>query len=168
VKSLPRLLTLAVLTIGCVGCDQTTKSLAQAALSSRDPLALWPGFLRLTYAENPGAFLSIGSGLPPELRVWLFVGLAGLALVALLTVSLRQRALRWPQVVALGLLVAGGCGNLVDRVSLGVVRDFLQLGVGPLQTGVFNLADAAITLGSLLLAASACRRASAEPRHDRL
>ncbi len=154
-KALPKLATLAFVIMGCIGCDQATKTWAQASLHSQDPITFLSGVLRLTYAENPGAFLSIGSGLPVEFRFWLFVALGGAGLAVLLVVSLKREALRFPHVLALGLVIGGGCGNLIDRLSLGVVRDFMQVGAGYLRTGVFNVADAAITTGSLLLLAAA-------------
>ena len=53
---------------------------------------------------------------------------------------------------ALGLILAGGVGNLIDRVRLdGIVIDFLNLGIGGVRTGIFNVADIAITAGFLLL-----------------
>ena len=64
---------------------------------------------------------------------------------------IRARDLERRQVVLLGLIFAGGLGNLLDRVLFGFVRDFMIVGVGGLRTGVFNMADFAITTGALLL-----------------
>ncbi len=163
-KALRKLATLAFVILGCIGCDQATKTLARASLHGQDPITFLNGILRLTYAENPGAFLSIGSGLPVGLRFWLFVGLAGAGLAVLLVVSLRDRTLRFPHVLALGLVIGGGCGNLIDRLRLGVVRDFMQVGGWYLRTGVFNVADAAITTGTLLLLTAAFWRPASSGR----
>jgi len=108
------------------------------------------GTLRLVYVENPGAFLSLGAGLSAEWRFWLFVVFSGLMLAAFVWLALRTDG-TWPHLSAFALLIGGGCGNLIDRASLGFVRDFAQVQVGYLQTGVFNLGDASIMIGCLLL-----------------
>ena len=62
-------------------------------------------------------------------------------------------------VAAVALLFAGGVGNLIDRVtSGGSVVDFINLGIGPVRTGIFNIADVAITVGVLVLLSAALRR----------
>jgi signal peptidase II len=55
------------------------------------------------------------------------------------------------EVVAVGAIVGGGLGNLWDRIQLGVVRDFMNVGIGSLRTGIFNVADMAITFGGIAL-----------------
>jgi signal peptidase II len=159
-RALPRLAVLAVVILGCVGCDQVTKTLAQASLQGRESVSLLGGAVRLAYVENPGAFLSLGAELPAGARLWLFVVLGGVALATMLGAALTQRTLGVAEVLAIGLLVGGGAGNVIDRLSLGFVRDFVQAGAWHLQTGVFNLADVAITTGTLLLAGTALWRAA--------
>ena len=63
------------------------------------------------------------------------------------------RARDWPvrRLVAAGLIVGGGVGNLIDRIARGPVTDFLLLRLGPLHTGIFNLADACILAGGAWL-----------------
>jgi signal peptidase II len=158
-KLISKLLTLAVVSFGCIGCDQVTKTAAQTSLQGREPIALLYGMIRLVYVENSGAFMSLGAGLPVAFRFWIFIVLTAVGLALLLSVSLRAKALRFSQALALGLIIGGGCGNLIDRVNLGFVRDFMQIGIGHLLTGVFNVADAAITAGGLLFLAAALLRA---------
>jgi signal peptidase II len=150
--------------VACVGCDQATKALAAEHLAGRPPILLLGGALRLLYAENTGAFLSLGSGLPETLRLWIFVIITGLVLALLLAYAITHRdTLRPWEMLALALVVGGGIGNLLDRVFLGLVRDFLFLGVGRLRTGVFNVADMAITGGALLMLLGLRRGRRAEP-----
>jgi signal peptidase II len=149
-RAVSRSLFLFLVISACVGCDQATKSLAQTTLGSRDALALMNGTLRLLYVENPGAFLSLGSGLSAEWRFWLFVVLSSLMLAAFAWLTLSAEGARL-LIFAFALLIGGGCGNLIDRATFGFVRDFAQLQVGYWRTGVFNLADAAITIGCLML-----------------
>jgi signal peptidase II len=134
-----------------LAADQATKVAARRQL--RDFMPRHYGVLTLTYAENSGAFLSLGSGLPSLARRVVFDGLVtvGLAVAAffLFTGRVHGRG----DDVALALIVAGGVGNLIDRLRFGgYVTDFLYLHAGALHTGVFNVADMAITGGVLWLA----------------
>jgi signal peptidase II len=108
--------------------------------------------LRIQYAENPGAFLGAGGGLPAQQRFWLLVVMNAVVLIAIPAVLVARRDLGRPQMVAVALLLAGGIGNLLDRVFHGgLVIDFLNMGIGPLRTGIFNVADMAIMAGFALL-----------------
>jgi competence protein ComEC len=138
--------------LGCVGCDQVTKSLAKGYLQNHPTVSMLGDTFRLQYAENPGAFLSLGASLPHEWRAVLFI-VGGTLLVgaAALYAFLSARVGRLG-VVALSLICAGGIGNLADRIRYdGRVVDFLNLGVGPVRTGIFNVADMALMLGVALL-----------------
>jgi signal peptidase II len=108
--------------------------------------------VRLTYAENPGAFLNLGASLSRPARTAIFQFGIGLVVAALLWAALFRRGLSRPQVVALTLLGASGLGNLIDRLLYGgVVTDFLNVGVGSLRTGIFNVADMVGVLGVIIL-----------------
>jgi signal peptidase II len=146
---------LALGLVFCVGCDQAVKALARGALASSPPVSLLGGAIRFEYVENPGAFLSLGADLPPQARFLLGVVFVTVALAALLVFTVRSTSLSPGQKIGLSLLVGGGLGNLIDRVANhGQVIDFVSLGVGPLRTGVFNVADLAITAGVLMAALS--------------
>jgi len=156
-----RLILVLVALTGCVGCDQGTKILAERALAGAAPVSLLGGMVRLTYTENAGAFLSLGAGLPESLRFSVFVVLVAFGLAALLFVTLADGRLTTTQVAALSLLTGGGLSNLADRVANhGAVVDFMNLGIGRLRTGIFNVADVAIMGGAVLLALSSLRRAA--------
>ncbi|QDU10142.1 signal peptidase II [Gimesia aquarii] len=139
----------------CVGCDQVTKKIAVEKLKYEPPITYFNNTLRMEYAENTGAFLSVGSGLSKPVRFFMLV----IANAAFLIIVTGMLIFRWQmplvQFIALSLLLAGGIGNLIDRVFLnGIVIDFLNIGFGPLRTGIFNVADMAITGGALLMLAS--------------
>ena len=146
-----RLVLTGLLLLSCVGCDQAAKVLARDALAERPPSSLLHGVVQLQYVENPGAFLSLGAGLPHPIRFLLFVVGAGAVLEAGLAFAVRSNRLNRWQKAAVLLAVGGGIGNLIDRVTHGAVVDFVSLGIGPLRTGIFNLADVAITIGLVLL-----------------
>src|ERR1700722_9896350 len=131
----------ALVLCSCIGCDQWTKSLATVHLRQAPAMSFLGDTLRIQYAENPGAFLGAGSGLPPSTRFAILVVVNGLflGLIAAL-VFLKRPAGRW-QHLAIVLLLAGGIGNLIDRVCHdGLVIDFLNVGIGALRTGIFNVA----------------------------
>lgn len=156
------LLLLVVLGLGTVGCDQATKELAA---SHQPNVALFGGVARLTYAENPGAFLGLGDRLPDGSRVALLVVVNAIILGALGWWAFRRRSDMLVRVGAT-LVIAGGLGNLIDRVLRegGRVVDFLVVGVGPVKTGIFNVADVAVMVGvGLLLLAASRRTPSASP-----
>lgn len=134
-----------------IGCDRITKDLAARHLAGRPHASLAADLVRLQYLENRGGFLSVGSHLPPAARTAIFV--VGTALLLLwVVVLLVQRVQAGRSALAPALLCAGGIANLADRVARGTVIDFLNVGIGPVRTGIFNVADMAITLGVVLLA----------------
>ena len=160
---------LALGLVFCVGCDQAAKAIARDALASSPPVSFFGGAVRFEYAENPGAFLSLGAELPPEVRFLLGVVFVALALAALFVFMLRSTSLSPGQKVGLALIVGGGFGNLIDRVANdGHVIDFVSIGIGPVRTGIFNLADVAITAGVLMVLLSFSRVNDPEPAAESL
>ena len=162
-----RLLLVLFVLVSCVGCDQATKSIA----TSRLPLAQTRSYLgdtvRLQLMHNEGAFLSVGASLPKAWRQGLLrLGVACM-LAGLLAAALFFAPPRHAPVVALSLMFAGGASNLIDRfVNDGYVVDFLNLGIGPLRTGIFNVADMALMLGVfMLLLGSVRHRQVPDARH---
>lgn len=143
-------LAIAVL---CVGCDHATKLAAESWLASRPPVELVGGVVRFELAYNAGAFLSIGAGLPLGVRNALFGVIVPLGVIAASLLLLRDHSLRVATRIALGLLAGGGVANGLDRVlNGGFVTDFVSIGVGPLRTGIFNVADVAVIAGAAAMA----------------
>lgn len=135
--------------------DQGTKTVVRSTLRHSEPRHYAGGLLTLLYAENPGAFLSIGAQLPRVVRRVVFDGIVGIGLMVALWILVTGRMSGRGDDVALALVIGGGVGNLLDRALFhGVVTDFLYLSAGPLHTGVFNVADMAISGGVLWLALS--------------
>ncbi len=149
---LPRILTVASVLAATIGCDQVTKTLARQFLAHSPPHRFLEGALVLVYAENPGAFLGLGAGWPPEARLVIFTFLCLSLVCLLLFYTLRDSALGLRATVALSLFAGGGVGNLLDRILRdGRVTDFLNVGLGQLRTGIFNLADFFTLSGCALL-----------------
>ena len=152
--------------VAAVACDQATKALAQRTLSPQ-PLSYLNDLFRLQFAQNNGAFLSLGSLLSPQARFWVFTILVSIFLLGLLIYALRIAAQASLLVlVALALILGGGVSNLLDRIlHNGLVIDFMNIGLGPLRTGIFNVADMAITSGLVLLIVQELRTRTHHDEH---
>lgn len=135
-----------------VGCDQATKVAARQYLEGAGMRSYLGDTFRLVLAENHGAFLGMGSNLPEPLRTLIFVGLVAVFLGVLLVWLLRTPNLSRMVVFSAALVIGGGIGNLIDRAFLGGgVTDFMNLGLGSVRTGIFNVADVWIVVGAGLL-----------------
>ncbi|NUM89780.1 MAG: signal peptidase II [Bdellovibrionales bacterium] len=139
------------ITLPLLAADQLTKAWARGWLREHGPFSWWGGSVRLVYHENTGAFLSLGANLPEGVRSLVFSAGVGLLVVGLVAYYLRQSQMHRIAHWAFCLMIAGGAGNLIDRVWKSSVTDFLVLGAGSLQTGVFNVADMAISAGAVLM-----------------
>ena len=159
-----RLALLIVIALATIGCDRVTKQAATMFLVGKPTQSFFGDTVRLSYAENAGGFLSLGAGLPPAVRTAVFTVASGLMLLFSIGLAVRSRWTLWPT-VALALFVAGGASNWIDRLVRGSVVDFLNVGVGWLRTGIFNVADVAIMLGVgiFLLAESRTRNTQSDP-----
>lgn len=141
--------TLALLIVAIIAIDQWSKMFVRAHLFA--PRVYAGGLLTLVYTQNEGAFLSLGAGLSPAMRTLIFTIAVAIAVVIALAMLLTRRV-RGIDAVAVALIAAGGVGNLIDRLARhGRVTDFIFLQAGPLHTGVFNIADMAITGGVIWL-----------------
>lgn len=145
-----RCCVVTLLVAGTVGCDGVTKRLAAERLAGLPTQSFFADTVRLSYAENSGGFLSLGDALPDWARTAVFTVATGVFLLALGAIAWRSGWQRW-RTVALSLFVAGGLSNWVDRLADGTVVDFLNVGIGGVRTGIFNVADMAIMAGVMLL-----------------
>jgi signal peptidase II len=144
--------------------DQSTKRIVRATLSDFLPRHYAGRLVTLVYTENAGAFLSLGDNLPPGVRTIVFDVIVAAGLIAAIVVLFRGKVTAHGDDVALAFIIGGGIGNLIDRVLFGgKVTDFIYLQAGFLHTGVFNVADMAITFGVLWLLATWAFARKAEP-----
>ena len=163
-----RLGWVALVVVLGVGVDQWSKELARDRLTGREWTYL-AGSVRLVHAENSGAFLSLGDALSPRARFAVFVGANTLLLVFVLGYALAGPLTSTAELACYALILAGGAGNMIDRVAKGTVTDFVQLRAGPVGTGIFNVADVAIMGGVIAILAvgrSAGAAASGAARGD--
>src|SRR4051812_13932682 len=103
-----RIVLLVFIVAATLGVDQLTKRWAIEELKLSPPRVLFNDTFRFQYAENPGAFLSLGAALTPEMRRWLFSGGVGLLLLGLLVFLAKTPRLSPPQVTAFSLILGGG------------------------------------------------------------
>ena len=147
-----KLTTLSLVLVACIGCDQSTKYIAKYYLEGQGRYSFIGDTFRLGYSENTGAFLGLGASLPEHVRTIMFSGLVAIFLLVFLVYIIKSSDISKTGVIASALIIGGGLSNLIDRlVNNGAVIDFLNLGIGSLRTGIFNVADMAIMLGALLL-----------------
>ncbi len=138
-------------------CDQTAKLIAREFLRGTAPRSFLNNFFVLEYAENPGAFLSLGARLSERFRFWLFiVFVSGFVIWA--TWHVFKHSLSRIETISWSLIIGGSVGNLIDRLTYGKVIDFLHIGFGSLRTGIFNIADFAIVVGLLFIMVPGTKR----------
>lgn len=133
--------------LGSVVLDQLSKWLIVRYLDPTEPFVIWEGVFRFSYVENEGAAF----GMLSEQR-WIFMILSVVAILALLAYLWK-----WPPeskwaCVAIAMIAGGGIGNMIDRVRLGYVVDFIDFYPVPeVWPWVFNVADACVCVGGAIL-----------------
>lgn len=145
-----KLIVSSLIVFFTVVLDQFTKWIAWHSLRGTPGHAYLGGVFRIEYAENSGAFLSLGAEMSDGMRTAFFV-VGVVFIIGFCVFWLWKSAHNWLAIISLASVIAGGIGNLIDRVMQGFVIDFLFMGIGPLRTGVFNVADIAITGGLLAM-----------------
>jgi signal peptidase II len=128
--------------VAVLALDQFSKRIVAHTLDPGERIAVLPG-LHFVHTRNRGVAFGLAAG--SQTLVTILVGCALLALLAYFTTHTHSRRLLW---LPTGLILGGALGNLLDRTRAGSVLDFIQL---PLGWPPFNLADAAIVAGVLLL-----------------
>ncbi len=124
-----------------LAADQMSKIWVAGNMARGQSVPIIDGILNLTFVVNRGAAFGILQG-----KSWFFLAMAVVVVAALIYYNLRYHPLPWGQ-YAMGLIVGGTLGNVVDRCYFGAVRDFFSIGWFP----VFNVADMAITTGGALV-----------------
>jgi signal peptidase II len=145
-----RLGVVAILAL-LVGCDHATKLAAKSALEGERPRTLVQGVLDLQYAENTDVAFNLLRAVPERVRVPLLGVTGAVGVIALLGALLLRRGGSGFARAAILLITAGAAGNYLDRIARGYVVDFVHVPHWP----VFNVADAYVTVGAILLAWSA-------------
>ena len=132
---------LIAIIVGVIGIDQLTKWLTVVNLEEWESFPLWPTVFHFTYVKNTG----MAFGMMKDHR-WVFIVFSTVAIVGLLVYLFRFRPeSRWMQ-VSMALIIGGGIGNMIDRLILGYVIDFLDFTL--INFAVFNVADSFVCIGA--------------------
>jgi signal peptidase II len=141
------------ITLALVVIDQLTKLLVLQRIPLHDTVPVIPGLLNLTNVRNTGAAFGMLNGSDFAYKPLVVAGLAIVALLGILWYAQKFAGDAWPARYGFVLIVAGALGNLIDRVTLGYVVDFVDFYLGTWHFWAFNVADSAITIGAILFAA---------------
>ena len=145
------MLYLIAIIVAVIGFDQLTKWIAVIYLKGAASFPLWQDVLHFTYAENKGMAFSLLSG---ENERWIFMLFSTVAIVGILVYLIFWRPeSRWMQ-VSLAMIVGGGIGNMIDRVLLGYVVDFIDFTL--IDFAIFNVADSFVCVGAGILIVCLC------------
>ena len=150
--------TVAGLGIIILVLDQLSKLWAQNNLSHWESIDVIPGLFKLVYVLNRGAAFGFLNQRDTTWQTYFFIAVTALAVVLIfhLVHSVTRRD---PYLFAgLGLILGGALGNLIDRIRLGEVIDFLDFYLGSHHWPAFNIADMAISVGTVLLIISFYKR----------
>ncbi len=145
--------TKIILFCGCclafIGCDRLTKDLAKEHLKDKPAITYLNDTVRLQYVENTGAALSLGDDLPKTVSFWLLSILPLIILLLLFIYTLKHlQQMGMMKIFSIALVFSGGIGNIIDRIVFDRhVTDFMNLGIGNIRTGIFNVADICVTAG---------------------
>jgi len=141
---------MALLALG-LPLDQVTKVLVQLKLPLGSQAPLIPGLLNLVHIRNKGAAFGLLSGWPAEFAWLFFVATTGLVLGVLGYLLWRLPDDHGPAALGYSLILTGALGNLIDRVRLGEVVDFIDVYWGRYHWPAFNVADSLVCVGTAIL-----------------
>ncbi len=134
-------IVLIAIIAGIICLDQVTKWLAVVFLQGEASFPLWREVLHFTYAENTG----MAFGMLKDHR-WVFMVFSTLAIIALAVYLFRYRPEgRWMQ-ISMAFIIGGGIGNMIDRIFLGYVVDFIDFTL--IDFAIFNVADSFVCVGA--------------------
>jgi signal peptidase II len=148
------------LALAVVVVDQATKALVTAALRPGESRPILDDLVRIVFSQNSGALFGLFKDNA------LVFGIVSLAVIGLIVAYHGRTAGSTYMTVTLGLLLGGAVGNMLDRLRLGYVVDFVDGGIGTFRWYTFNVADAAISVAILLLFLAALRPSLAEPSEN--
>jgi signal peptidase II len=131
--------------------DQVTKWYIRRTVGLYESIVVLDSFFHITHVRNAGGAFSLFAGAPSALRVPFFVLVSSAAVAALLVFIRRVEPSQWFLLFALGAILGGALGNLVDRITSGEVTDFLDFHWRGWYWPAFNVADSFISTGMVIL-----------------
>jgi signal peptidase II len=140
--------------------DQITKALVHNLMPLYHSIEIVPNFVNLTYLRNTGAAFGFLSGNRSTLRLAFFLLISVVAIACIIYLLKNLRPDRNIPAISLSLILGGAIGNLIDRLRMGEVIDFIDLHWHHLHWPAFNVADSAISIGVILLFIQMVRKPS--------
>jgi len=134
-----------------ISCDQITKEKVRNEISKNETIKVVNDNFILTKVENTGAAMGLGENLNPKLKIALLQILPVLVLFLMFIYIIREKKISKLNLIALSFIIGGGIGNIYDRILYNSVTDFMYLEFGGLHTGIFNMADVSVVVGTLLM-----------------
>lgn len=150
VKNISRIMCAAIALVVFIG-DQATKAMVVGSIPEHAIIPIIPHFFNLTHVKNAGAAFGMFSDTPSPLKTAILIIVSAALLTIVLTFAWRSPRLHWEAGVGLALILGGALSNLVDRIRLGRVVDFLDFYTRGYHWYTFNLADSAIVVGAFFL-----------------
>ena len=141
-----------LLVIATLTADRWSKVLIRSRFDLNESISVIDGFFNITYVQNTGVAFGIFSSISSPAKSLLLSLFTAFAAIVVITYSLRSPVRNRLLQVSLSLILGGALGNLYDRLAYRYVVDFLELYVGSYHWPSFNVADAAISTGVVLLA----------------
>lgn len=138
--------------------DQLTKYWIVQAIPLNTGIPVIPGFFNIIHVHNTGGAFSIFASAGSAWRNWAFIGLTAVVAAAIIYAYGKVHRKDWWTRVAYICITGGAIGNLIDRVRMGEVVDFLDFYIGSWHWPAFNVADSAISVGAVMLLLSLIRK----------
>lgn len=134
-----------------VALDQVVKAVVRSHLTLHESVTVIPGFFDLTRVHNTGAAYGFLDGVDFPFKTVLLACVAAAALIGLAAYAASLDPAQVLTRAGLTLVIGGAIGNLIDRISMGYVLDFVDVYRGNWHFWAFNVADSAITIGVVLM-----------------
>ena len=151
IKGMNKYLLLTVVAGGVTIIDQLSKYAVQHMMTLHTPIEVIPGFFNITYIFNPGAAFGLLGNISETARMIILVGISLIAFAILFYMYIKIRERDNLIFVPIALIIGGALGNLIDRIRFQMVVDFLDFYWGRFHWPAFNIADSAITVGTIIL-----------------
>jgi signal peptidase II len=151
---------MALISGGVLVLDQITKVLVERTMSLHQSIEIVPNFAHLTFLRNTGAAFGFLAGARSSLRIIFFALISSVAIGCIVYLIRGLRPRQKALLVSLSLILGGAIGNLIDRLRLGEVIDFIDLHWYDIHWPAFNVADSAISIGVVLLLIQMLRKGS--------
>ena len=144
--------SITILIVVSILLDQLSKILIRNNVEQYSDIKLIGEYFILTNVENSGAFLGMGSDFSPIMKSIFLVILPIVILTCIIIYVYRDKEIDKISLIGFSIIIGGGIGNIFDRIIYGSVTDFLFIDLGGIfKTGIFNIADLAVTTGMILI-----------------